>query len=291
MSDQAEQLRLQIKQAQATKMAKTIAVISGKGGVGKSNFSLNFSVSLSKKGYRVLLFDMDIGMGNIGILTGNSADSSIVDFFQNGAPLKQICTRGPENISFISGGTGLTSLFKMSNLQFERFLIEFANLQLEYDFIIFDFGAGISQESSNFIMCVDEVITITTPEPTSIMDAYSVIKYLHFQKSDLPVYLICNRAQRDQQGKATIDKLKNTLSRFIGKEITPLGYLPDSKWVQEAVIRQTPFIVLNPNADISKSLNKLVDHYLLSSNREESLQVQQSFLGRLKSFFVGRYEV
>lgn len=288
MSDQAEQLRLQIKQAQAMKEAKTIAVISGKGGVGKSNFSLNFSISLSKKGYRVLLFDMDIGMGNIDILIGNSSSSSIVDFFQKGSSLKDIRTKGPENISFISGGTGLTSLFKMNNVEFERFMTEFANLQLEYDFIIFDLGAGISQESSTFIMCVDEVITITTPEPTSIMDAYSVIKYLYTQKSDLPVYLICNRAQRDQQGKSTINKLKNTLSRFVGKEITPLGYLPDSKWVSEAVIRQIPFIVLNPNADISKSLNKLVEHYLLISNREAVVQIQQSFLGRLKSFFVGR---
>ena len=289
MADQAELLRLRIRQQQGKNVAKTVAVISGKGGVGKSNFSLNFSILLSKIGKRVLLFDMDIGMGNIDILMGNGSERTIVDFFQKGYSLKEVITNGPAGLSYISGGTGLTNLFSMNSRQFDRFVNEFAMIQGEYDYIIFDLGAGISQESSRFLMCVDEIITITTPEPTSIMDAYSIIKYLHFQREDIPIFLVCNRVEREKQGNEVVKKIQSTLQRFIGKDIIPLGLLPDSKFVSKAVIRHTPFCILNPNADISLALHQLTTTYLTHAYENTgTVLMKQSFVSKLKNYFIGR---
>lgn len=289
MADQAELLRLKIRQHQGMSVAKTVAVISGKGGVGKTNFSLNFSILLSKLGKRVLLFDMDIGMGNIDILLGNGSERTIVDFFQKGYSLKEVITAGPAGLSYISGGTGLTNLFSMNSRQFERFTNEFANIQREYDYVIFDLGAGISQESNKFLMCVDEIITITTPEPTAIMDAYSIIKFLHFQCEDTPIFLVCNKTEREKQGNEAINKIQSTLQRFIGKEIIPLGLLPDNKIVSKAVIRHTPFYILNPDADISLALYQLTANYLTHAYEEvQPVLMKQSFISKLKNYFIGR---
>lgn len=286
MNDQAEQLRIQLKKERINHQAKTIAIISGKGGVGKSNFSLNFAISLAQKGKKVLLFDMDIGMGNIDILLGNTATYSIVDFFQKNTTLETIITKGPENISYISGGTGLTNLFSMSTLQFDRFMSELSNLVLDYDYIIFDLGAGISPESTKFIMCVDEIITITTPEPTSIMDAYSIIKYLHFQNGGLPIILVCNRVNTNKQGNETISRLQTTLRKFIKKEIVPLGFLPDSKAVSKAVVTQSPFMVNSPKADISIAMHQLTANYLSNTFLQQSFAKKNHFINKLKHFFI-----
>ena len=143
MEDQAEHLRAIVKNQMLNIQPKTIAVVSGKGGVGKSNFSLNFAISLSKKGHSVLVFDLDIGMGNIDILMGLSSKYSIADFFSNEVPLKDIITVIPEGIHYISGGTGLSKLTKISQESFDLFTQQFSLLLNNYEYIIFDMAAGI----------------------------------------------------------------------------------------------------------------------------------------------------
>ncbi|CAH0181438.1 P-loop NTPase [Peribacillus simplex] len=126
MKDQAENLRKRLEARQNKSMAKTIAVLSGKGGVGKSNFTLNFSIALSQRGKKVLLFDMDIGMANIDILIGKHSPCSIIDFFEKDCSLKDIIMSGPGNISIITGGTGLTDLFSLDEDKYTRFNEEFS---------------------------------------------------------------------------------------------------------------------------------------------------------------------
>ncbi|WP_050614795.1 MinD/ParA family protein [Bacillus testis] len=286
-NDQAEGLRRWIGQANGQKNGKTIAVISGKGGVGKSNFSLNFSIQLSLLGKKVLLFDMDIGMGNIDILLGNTAERNIVDFFAKGLSFDDIITDGPGNLQFISGGSGLAQLFSMNDEELGLFLGEFAAIQDRYDYIFFDLGAGISAETAKFLQCVDEIITITTPEPTSIMDAYSIVKYLHMKNEHLPIKLLCNRAETERQGRETIKRLQTTLRRFLGKELAALGSLPDSKYVKKAVIRQMPFTILYPYSDITRAMQQLAAGFV-SGTAEEPIRQPTAFLDKFKHFFIGR---
>ncbi|WP_409305442.1 MinD/ParA family protein [Peribacillus sp. SCS-155] len=287
MMDQAQNLRIRLQQL-GKPAAKTLAVVSGKGGVGKSNFSLNFSIALSKQGHSVLLFDMDIGMGNIDILMGRSSRYSIVDFFENRMDLGDIVSEGPEGISVIAGGSGLATLFEMEESRFSSFLDQLDTFIHQYEYIIFDMGAGITRESSQFILCVDELIVITTPEPPAIMDAYSVMKYLTSVKKDMPFSLVCNRVQSEKEGKETIQRLSNALQKFLQKEIFPLGFLPDDRSVTAAVTRQIPFSVYKPESAISKAINEVALRFEKGQKEQNLTFSKSNFLGRLKSYILGR---
>ncbi|WP_245979971.1 MinD/ParA family protein [Peribacillus asahii] len=288
MKDQAENLRQQLEDYRKKSMAKTLAVISGKGGVGKSNFSLNFAIALAKKGKRVLLFDMDIGMGNIDILIGRHSTYSIVDFFDRGLSLVDIMTAGPEQISIITGGTGLTNLFSLSEVNFSRFMEEFNELLNQYDYILFDMGAGITEDSVKFLLCVDELIVICTPEPTAVMDAYSVMKYLHSVNPELPFLLVCNRVLTIKEGQETITRIQNALRKFLRKEAIVLGCLPENRTVSNAVSRQVPFIEYDSGSDVSKALMNLVLRYNNHSFNEEWTLPKSNFLQNMKRYFLGR---
>ncbi len=288
MNDQAEILRKRVEGFQHESIAKTLAVISGKGGVGKSNFSLNFAISLAQKGKKVLLFDMDIGMGNIDILLGKNSPYTIIDFFERGLPLAEIVTIGPEQVSIITGGTGLTNLFTLDEAKFSRFMEEFNKLLKQYDYIIFDMGAGMTEDSVKFLLCVEELIVIATPEPTSVMDAYSIMKYLHSINSELPFFLVCNRVLTLKEGQETIARMQKALKKFLHKETTILGYLPEDRTVLHAVTKQIPFTLYDPRAEISEALANLASRYENHSFDEEWSLPKRNFLQNMKKYFLGR---
>lgn len=288
MKDQAEILRKRVEGYKAEITAKTLAVISGKGGVGKSNFSLNFAISLAQRGKKILLFDMDIGMGNIDILLGQHSRYSIIDFFERGLSLGDIMAIGPENISIITGGTGLTNLFKLDETKFSRFIGEFNEFLKEYDYIIFDMGAGMTDDSVKFLLSVDELIVITTSEPTAVMDAYSIMKYLHSINHEIPFYLVCNRIFSVKEGKETMDRLQNALRKFLQKEASVLGYLPDDRIVSHAVSKQIPFTVYAPEADVSKAIRSLASRYENHSFNEEWTLPKSNFFKNMKRYFLER---
>ncbi|MGE7877073.1 MinD/ParA family protein [Peribacillus muralis] len=288
MKDQAENLRRRLEARQNQKMARTIAVLSGKGGVGKSNFSLNFSIALSKQGKRVLLFDMDIGMGNIDILIGGHSPYNIIDFFENGRSLEEIITAGSGDISIITGGTGLMNLFSLDEGKYARFNEEFSSLMANYDYILFDMGAGITHDSMKFLLCVDELVVITTPEPTSITDAYSAMKYIHSIKKEIPCFLVCNRVFTSKEGKETIKRLQNAFKKFLDLETVGLGYLPDDRIVSKAVSQQMPFILFDSEADVSKAMVDIATRYANHSFGEKLTLPKSHFLRNMKRYFLGK---
>ncbi|PTY82892.1 AAA family ATPase, partial [Heyndrickxia sporothermodurans] len=141
MSDQAEKLRKKLKAIESTP-AKTIAVVSGKGGVGKSNITVNTAFSLAQKGNKVLIFDFDIGMGNINVLLGVDTKYTISDYIEKDIPINEIIFSGPNNISYISAGNGFSKVLELDHIFVQRLLEELEKLQYQYDFILFDMGAG-----------------------------------------------------------------------------------------------------------------------------------------------------
>lgn len=288
MKDQAESLRLQLKRQESSSKTKAIAVVSGKGGVGKSNFSLNFSISLSRKGFKVLLFDMDIGMGNLDILMGKSSDKTIVDYLSGDSLLHEVIIDGPDGISYIAGGTGLTQLVQIDRDKLSAFTDELHTQLDQYDYLIFDMGAGINEDSLRVLLSVHEIFVITTPEPTSLTDAYATMKFVHLQDSTLPFFLVVNRAQTEKEGKETLKRLSEVMKKFLGKESVSLGVLPDDRAIQQAVRRQIPFIRYNPKSAAAKALEDITIRFTMRDIDESPSHTTTSFVSKFKSFLFER---
>ncbi|MDQ0161754.1 MinD/ParA family protein [Aeribacillus alveayuensis] len=276
--DQAEQLRKKIKKLYTPK-AKTVAVISGKGGVGKSNIVLNFSINLAKRNKRVLLIDSDIGMANIDILLGESSSYTMVDILEKKWPIQQALKKGPFGLCYLSGGTTLSNIVQLREDSFQHFLKELEKMVATFDEILFDMGAGISKESMRFLMAVDEIIVVTTPEPTSIMDAYAAIKLVHQYDSDKTIKLVVNRCQKRTDGHQAWERLKMTTKQFLDLDIHLLGYIPEDKHVQQSVMNQTPIVMQFPTSPVAKALEAMTKEYLNVPNDHKG------FIQRLKNLF------
>lgn len=281
MTDQAENLRRQLTLKHNRKSAKTLCFISGKGGVGKSNVALNFAIKLHQSKAKVLLIDFDIGMGNIDVLQGVSSNKTIADLFDKGIPLNEMINFAPSGVDYVSGGSGLNTIFNLEKYKRDIFFKQYDKLEQEYDYIIFDMGAGVSENSLYFILAADECIVVVTPEPTSITDGYGMIKHVVNKRQNMPIYVVMNRSRTNLSGRNAVRKFKQVIWEFLNKDIEVIGILPDDKLVQTAVIKQIPFILLNQKAPISKAMDEMVKNYL--SNRVHSSKRKTiSFIEKLK---------
>ncbi|REJ09529.1 MinD/ParA family protein [Halobacillus trueperi] len=285
MKDQAEVLRRRIQGMEGEKQAKTIAIASGKGGVGKSNFCINFALQLMRNDKKVLIFDLDIGMGNIDILMGKSPRRTFVDLFREEMSIRDIVELGPESLSYIAGGSGLSHIFELDQAKFAYFQSEFEELTKSFDYILFDMGAGVTQDSLHFISSAHEAIVVTTPEPTSLTDGYAMIKHLVHNDKSLPIKILVNRSLNEKNGRATFDRLSLVVNRFLEAEVALLGVLPDDRSVLEAVNKQRPFVIDRPKSKVSRSLEEMVRDYLNESHSQES---PLSFVDKLKRFVFER---
>ena len=283
MRDQAETLRLKMMKSQGN-LSKSIAIVSGKGGVGKSNFSTNFAFALISRGKKVLIIDMDIGMGNIHILLGMTPQYSLRDYLLGTKELEVVINDSPGGLSFISGGSGLDAVMEWSSDMFERLIQAFEYLQKEYDFILFDMGAGASQSSIELIVAVDEIIVISTTEPTSITDAYSMMKFICLQDPEKIFSIVSNRVTKGDDGNDAITRLQYAMRKFLGKETKILGFLPEDPVVHKAVIAQEPFLLLFPNSPISKRMFAIAETFV-SPSSTEVVKIGEGFLGKLRSIF------
>ncbi|WP_274651528.1 MinD/ParA family protein [Paenibacillus humicola] len=257
MNDQAEALRRMVRSRDsgaAGKNTRIVTVTSGKGGVGKSNFTLNFSLALQQLGLRTLIFDADIGMANIDVLMGIRAPYSLYHLVKRQKTIRDIIHEGPQGIHFIAGGSGLLDLLDLTPAQLDDFEEQIGMLQGEYDVILFDTGAGLSKETVKFIAAAEETLVVTTPEPTSITDAYALIKMVRAAERDIRFRLVVNRAADDREGKAAADKIGLVAQRFLNLELPVLGMLPDDPCVPKAVKKQVPFTLAFPGSNASRSM-------------------------------------
>lgn len=283
MRDQAEALRLKMMKAEGT-AARSIAVISGKGGVGKTNFTTNFASSLQSQGKSVIIVDMDIGMGNVHILLGESAQYGLKEYLTGDRTLVEVIAESSDGLSFISGGSGLETVLEWTESRFERLIEAFETLQQQYDYILFDMGAGASESSIELIVAVDEIIVIATSEPTSITDAYSMMKFICLRDSEKKFFIVNNRVQPKEDGNEAVTRLQFAMRKFLNKETTLLGALPEDAAVHKSVVAQQPFVKLYPNATISRRMHAIATNYISSGTDIDSKE-GSTFLGQLKKIF------
>ncbi|RXI97990.1 MinD/ParA family protein [Anaerobacillus alkaliphilus] len=285
MNDQAKNLRQMLQMASETpKNTKVLAVVSGKGGVGKSNFSLNFAIELTKAGKKVVLFDLDIGMANVDILMGVSSKFTIVDMIEKDLSIWDIIEEGPEKLSFIAGGTGFSSMFQLNPRKISRFLQQLELISGKYDYIIFDMGAGVSKDSLHFILSANEIIVVTTPEPTSVTDAYAMVKYIQLKDQEIPIQVLVNRSETPSEGKKTFENLKLVTSQFLQKDISLLGIIPNDPSVLKAVKAQKPFILQAPSSKPSQAIREIVTKFTGVTREEVSTPPFSAFISKIKKY-------
>lgn len=291
--DQAATLRAKMEKRERvlpmvySQKAKTLAVISGKGGVGKSNITLNTALALQDKGRKVLLIDLDIGMGNIDILMGNSSSATIIDVLTDRKPLLQSLSVGPKGLRYISGGTGLDVMFQLDQRKWTFFANELSHVLSQFDYVLFDMGAGLSKDQLPFILSAEDILIITTPEPTAIMDAYSAVKHLVLTENKLSMKVAVNRCRDQKEGLDAFARLSRTIHMFLDVQVQFAGSVSDDVIVSKAVVEQVPFFIKSPQAKASRSVRILADA-LFEREETRHKEDKQTFIEKLSSFLMRR---
>ncbi len=257
--DQAEQLRNIIKANEVANperpLARIITVTSGKGGVGKSNTSINLAIQFRKMGKRVIILDADFGLANIEVMFGAVPKYNLFDLIYQGKNIKDIITWGPMEVGFISGGSGIAGMANLSREYLTYIIQNLAQLDSIADIIIVDTGAGISDAVLEFLVAGGEVILVSTPEPTSITDAYSLLKALHrhprFSTETSVVKMLANRVEKPGEGEALYNKLNAVVARYLKLPMSYLGEIPQDNQLMQAVLGQVPVSIKSPTAKSS----------------------------------------
>ena len=261
--DQAENLRNIIKMNQQTQrpVARVITVTSGKGGVGKSNTAINLAIQFRQMGQRVIILDADFGLANIEIMFGTVPRHNLCDLIYQGKNIKDIITWGPGGVGFISGGSGIAGLSNLSREYLIYIIQNLAELDAIPDIVIVDTGAGISDAVLEFLVASGEIILVTTPEPTSITDSYSLLKALNrhdrFSSETSQIKVMANKVDSKEEGKALFTKLNAVVARYLKLPISYLGSVPQDSHLNQAVMQQTPVSLANPNAKSAKAYQEI----------------------------------
>lgn len=269
--DQAEQLRVIKASQQARPLARIITVTSGKGGVGKSNTAINLAIQFRKAGKKVIILDADFGLANIEIMFGAVPKHNLCDLIYQGKNIQEIITWGPMEVGFISGGSGIAGMSNLSRDYLSYIIQNLVQLDAIADIIIVDTGAGISDAVLEFLVASGEILMVTTPEPTSITDSYSLLKALcrhqRFDQNTSKVKLISNRVSKNEEGQILFNKLNAVVSRYLKIPMVYLGCVPEDANLSRAVMQQEPVSLQNPTAKSSLAYEYLANKLL---GREET---------------------
>lgn len=285
--DQAEQLRNIVKQKnqQLDSSARVFTVTSGKGGVGKSNVAVNMAVQMRKCGKKVIIIDADFGLANVEVMFGSIPKYNLSDLIYRGKSIRDIITPGPQGIGFISGGSGIAGVNNLTKEQILYLISNLKELDSMADIIIIDTGAGIADSVLEFVLASPEVFLVTTPEPSSLTDSYSLLKALYrspeFSWSEKKIKVVANRVVTKEEGRAVFEKLNAVVNRFLDGNLEYLGMLPQDVMLEKAVRQQKPVTMLYPDTKVSRAFETMTENLLgeKKDQFEEKKGIVQLFSG------------
>lgn len=288
INDQAARLRDLSRQVGIKRLTqehlhpvRRIAVTSGKGGVGKSNVSLNLGLCFQLLGRRTLLVDADTNLANIDILLGLHPKYTLADAILGDQFIPDIVVDGPHGLRVLPAGSGVVDMLGLDEVIWERIERGLFELEKRHDLILFDTGAGISEGVVEFASGSDEVIVITTPEPTAITDAYAAIKVIHHRNAAVKIYLLVNLARHQEEAEEVAKKIRLVVENYLSLQIDYLGFLPFDAHVSQAVSRQTPFLFAHPRCPAAVNLKGIARKLLALPGREgERGSLFRSLFGR-----------
>jgi flagellar biosynthesis protein FlhG len=264
--------------------AKIIAITSGKGGVGKTTFAVNFAISLAREGQKVLVLDGDLGLANINVILGIIPKFTLYHVLKGNKTLREIILQIPEGIDIIPGANGYAQLADLDSISRDALIRDFSELD-EYDFIIIDTGAGISSNVIALVLAADEGYIVTTPEPTSITDSYGLIKSITQRNKNFPLKVVINKARDEAEGKKVARRVIEISDKFLGVRPEELGVIYKDEDVEKSILVQKPFFINSPRSKASECMQKICKAVL--ENSPESLEnTETSKLGGyIKKFF------
>lgn len=290
MIDQAQKLRKTIedykrkKVAEKSRQVRVIAVASGKGGVGKTNFSVNLAIALKQLGNEVVVFDADLGMANVDVIIGMVPKLNLFDVIFNDKDIEDIIINGPSGIKVVPGGSGVESLSNLNDLQREELSDEFGKLK-DTDILIVDTGAGMSKNVLGFMAVSDQVIIVTTPEPTAITDAYSLIKVAMKYIPKNRIDIVINKAESGKEASIAYQRLSSVVKSFLNKDVNYLGCVFDDERVKRAVMEQVPFKISYPSCKASKCIDEIASKITGLPMPAKKNGTMKGFLNRVTYLF------
>ncbi|OQY34525.1 MAG: ATP-binding protein [Spirochaetaceae bacterium 4572_59] len=268
MQDQAELLREMMKKKSNSdtsgeidkdKNTRIITVASGKGGVGKTNISINLALAYAKMGKKVIVLDADLGLANVNVVLGVIPKFNLYHVIRKQKTMKEVILDTNYGIQIVAGASGFSRVANLTDDERNNFIEELSELS-SADIIIIDTSAGVSQNVLSFVEAADEVLIVTTPEPTSITDAYGIIKIIstEIENVDLSLKLIVNRVANVTEAKKVAHKVISIAAQFLNLKVDYLGFVYEDAAVPSAVRKQTPFMVGDPKGQASLCMQSIV---------------------------------
>ncbi|GHV89467.1 site-determining protein [Spirochaetia bacterium] len=268
MEDQAEKLREMMRKknigdkqgkVRDGKKTRIITVTSGKGGVGKTNVSVNMALAYARLGKKVVVMDADLGLANVNVMLNMIPKWNLYHVIRKQKTMREIMVDTEYGISIVAGASGFSKIANLSEEERQNFIEELDTLS-SADIIIIDTSAGVSSNVLDFIAAADDAVIITTPEPTAITDAYGIIKIIatEIDSLDMGLKLVVNRVHSVAEAKKVADRMTNIAGQFLNLKVEYLGFIFDDAMVSQAVLRQKPFMVIDPKCRASLCVQHIV---------------------------------
>ncbi len=284
--DQATELRKMMQGGQSAghqqtvsdappRVCRTIAICSGKGGVGKSNIALNLAIQLSVSGNRVALIDADMGLANLDVLVNADARGNLSHVVAGAKQLEDVVVELPSGVQFVAGASGLARLADLSEFERAHLVDQLSQLEADNEFMVVDCGAGINPDVLHFAGGADNVVVVTTPEPTAITDAYAMVKVLCQKKYAGHLSLLVNMASSRHEARDAHHRVADVARRFLGARVFNAGCVNEDDKVKEAVRRREPFVLAFPRCRASRCIAALAN----------KLSPGGALVGRKEGFF------
>jgi len=293
MTDQAQALRQLVAQSQQApakqdarpparqRHARIIAVTSGKGGVGKSNIAVNLAIQLTQAGRRVALLDADLGTANADVLCNVPVGSTLAQVVNGQYTLRQVMVKTPGGFYLVPGASGLANIADLGADARNRLVDQLHELETMVDVILIDTGAGVSSNVLGFALSSDQILVVTTPEPTAMTDAYAVIKALVCERQDLDIRLLVNMANNVTEGREIYHRLSAVCRQFLSVNILYAGHVVYDQAVRKAVRAQEPFLLAFPKCAASQCIGSLATRV----DRLAQVPVGPGLIGRMAKWF------
>jgi len=262
-------------QSEHAQTALAIAITSGKGGVGKTNLTTNLGIALAKGGHKVCIFDADTSLANINILLGLTPEFTLEQFFNGEKSIEEILLTGPENVKIIPSASGIAEFAELQEDKQLRIVDALRILEKQFDYILIDTAAGIGENVINFLQSAQYAVVVISPEPTSLTDAFSLVKVLQRRQYDKPIYTLVNMAKNYKHSMDVFKRFSQAVNKYVHLKVRYLGYIPMDQAMRSAVAMQSPVVISEPRSPAARCITLLtqilIKHFKADEKPESSI--------------------